>query len=81
MKLEVKCTVNNCHYWKQGNLCHANQIMVSSDEVGANKPDSYDASTMSTTMHTPTKTCVDTCCKTFVPKNSNKINADGVTTQ
>lgn len=78
MQLEVYCTVNNCHYWNQGNKCHANKILISSDSVGANEPDSYDATTMSTSMQTPCDTCMETCCKTFVVKNSANVTADGV---
>ncbi|SFC59321.1 protein of unknown function [Bacillus sp. OV322] len=28
MAEDVKCTVNNCRYWKHGNRCSAESIMV-----------------------------------------------------
>jgi hypothetical protein len=28
MPKDVKCEVNNCTYWGQGNLCEADQIYV-----------------------------------------------------
>lgn len=28
MAKDVLCEVNNCHYWKQGNMCSAEQIYV-----------------------------------------------------
>ena len=28
MAKDVLCEVNNCHYWKHGNLCSADKIYV-----------------------------------------------------
>ncbi|WP_163539780.1 DUF1540 domain-containing protein [Gracilibacillus sp. YIM 98692] len=28
MAKDVKCEVNNCVYWAEGNLCHADKIYV-----------------------------------------------------
>ncbi len=30
---EVRCTVNNCHYWDDGNVCAAEAILVISDDA------------------------------------------------
>lgn len=76
-QLAVKCSVSNCHYWQNGD-CHASQILVTSDQVGSGQPDSYDAPSASASQQTPVSDCMSTCCKTFVPSQSNKKHADDV---
>jgi hypothetical protein len=34
MAQDVKCSVDSCHFWKQGNLCTADNIMVVSYTQG-----------------------------------------------
>lgn len=75
---QIMCTVSNCHYWAQGNHCDANQILVTSDEMGDEAGDRYDAPQASTMRQTQVQTCMDTCCKTFIPKGSNDVDVDGV---
>ncbi|NLY10759.1 MAG: DUF1540 domain-containing protein [Firmicutes bacterium] len=75
----VHCSVNNCHYWDQGNVCSASEIMITSDQEASQLPDSFDAPQASTATPTPVNSCELTCCKTFVEKNSSKIEADSVT--
>ncbi len=77
-KLEVYCTISNCHYWKNGNYCDANEILVTNDKLASSEPDRLDAPQASTLEHTPVGQCMDTCCKTFVPSGSGKENVDGV---
>jgi len=77
-KLEVYCSVNNCHYWQQGNRCDANQILITSDSMADQAPDSVDAPKAATIEPTPTSDCLSTCCKTFVPSGSGKEHQDGV---
>lgn len=74
----IHCSVNNCHYWASGNKCVAKEILVVNDAYGAQQPDSMDANMAQQISATPADTCMETCCKTFVPKGSNKINADKV---
>ncbi|HHU60679.1 MAG TPA: DUF1540 domain-containing protein [Natronincola sp.] len=74
----VNCSVNNCHYWTQGNICGASSIMITADHVGYDKPDSFDAPQASTAPPSPVDSCMETCCKTFVPKGSEHIEEDGV---
>ncbi len=76
---EIYCTVDNCHYWSQGNHCKANKILVASDQFSAQQPDSVDAPQASTMGPTPVNDCMDTSCKTFVDQNSGEIRSDGVT--
>jgi|GEM_PF-253294 len=74
---EIYCSVNSCHYWDSGNHCKANKIFVVSDSVGDSMPDNFDVMQASTAPATPTDTCMETCCKTFVRKGSPEVNVDG----
>ncbi len=78
MNQHIHCLVNNCHYWAQGNQCVANEIIVTSDEFGDSQPDRIDAQMAKQLSPTPADTCMATCCKTFVPKDSGKTTIDGV---
>lgn len=74
----IHCSVANCHYWKNGNICDASEIMVTSDSIGHSAPDSFDAPQASTAPETPVNSCMETCCKTFVDRNSTEKNADSI---
>jgi len=52
--------------------------MVTSDTLGAQKPDSFDAPKADSAPATPVKTCMETCCKTFVERDSDRTTADGI---
>jgi hypothetical protein len=75
----IHCTVSNCHYWDQGNICVASEVLVTSDQMANDKPDSYDHQMAVRAPQTPVEACSDSCCKTFVPKNSQNIKEDGAT--
>lgn len=79
MNQHIHCSVNNCHYWEQGNKCHANEIVVTSDSFGSSMPERIDATQASSMSATPAESCMETCCKTFVEKGSGSIELDGVT--
>ncbi|MEW6624255.1 MAG: DUF1540 domain-containing protein [Bacillota bacterium] len=74
----IHCIVNDCHYWQQGNLCVANEILVATDQFGASQPDNIDAHMAAQLQPETAGNCMETCCKTYVPKGSNQINADRV---
>lgn len=74
----IHCTVNTCHYWATGNKCVANEIIVVSDSFAAAAPDQVDANQAKTLNTTPTNTCMETCCKTFVREGSGDERLDGV---
>lgn len=77
--MTIMCSVNNCHYWSQGNVCVANKILVTSDAVGSSADDTYDAPQASNAAPTPVNSCMETCCKTFAEKNKqNQFGVDGV---
>lgn len=77
----IHCSVNNCHYWSQGNRCSANEIIVVSDAKANSLPDKIDATMAAQFPQTPVDSCMSTCCKSFVLANSNNINADSITRQ
>ncbi len=79
MNQQIHCSVNNCHYWGQGNRCHANEIIVTADSIGVSMPDEINATQASIIDATPVESCMETCCKTFVEKGSGKSDIDGVT--
>jgi hypothetical protein len=61
---DVNCTVDNCKYWTEGNLCHAQQIVIQNDEAGGFPPNSK----LDNLAATPAETEDDTCCQTFKNK-------------
>jgi len=68
-QLTVRCTIHNCNYWRGGNVCDANEILVTHDSVGARYPDRVDTQQLSQVLEdvgeTPAQGCEETCCKTF----------------
>lgn len=73
---KIYCSINNCHYYGKGNLCEANEIMITHDRMGNQMPESMDAMQSSQFEPSPAQTCMETCCKTFVPKGG-RTHADG----
>ncbi|TKI87695.1 DUF1540 domain-containing protein [Bacillus mycoides] len=68
---EVKCSVSNCSFWGQGNLCQASAIVVQPDaqEAGQIENCSYTNATLTNeTLESSVTTSVETCCHTFKPK-------------
>ncbi|NLW55662.1 MAG: DUF1540 domain-containing protein [Firmicutes bacterium] len=76
---KIHCSINNCHYWEQGNICHASEILVSKDSWAAQTPDQVDALQAAQIPPMQANSCMDTCCKTFVEKGSAEIKADQIT--
>lgn len=58
---EVKCTVNNCHYW-ENNICKAEEIQVAKNFLGNNDMEAG-------MMGKDSDTSSQTKCVTFIPKN------------
>ncbi|MGG0645790.1 DUF1540 domain-containing protein [Bacillus mycoides] len=68
---EVKCSVSNCSFWGQGNLCQASAIVVQPDAQEASQIEnsSYTNATLTNeTLESSVTTSVETCCHTFKPK-------------
>ncbi|SHK47509.1 DUF1540 domain-containing protein [Desulforamulus aeronauticus] len=79
MNQHIHCIVSNCHYWSQGNKCEANEILVATDKFGASQPDQIDATTATQLTSESAGTCMETCCKSYVSKGSQKVSADRIT--
>ncbi|MEW6447259.1 MAG: DUF1540 domain-containing protein [Bacillota bacterium] len=80
MDQHIHCLVNDCHYWNQGNVCKANEILVATDRFGDIQPDRIDAKMAKQLDATPAGgSSMSTCCKTYVAKGSGKAAADSVT--
>lgn len=66
--MEVHCTVKNCQWWDD-NYCAAQSILITSDELGAKLPESYDYEDTQSIVRqygeTAVGSCEATCCKTF----------------
>ena len=65
---KIYCSIDNCHYWDQGNYCKADEIMITADEYASKAPDSMDAPKHHDFPQLHASTCMETCCKTFVDK-------------
>ena len=76
-KQHIHCLVDSCHYWSQGNMCQANEIMVTSDTFGSSQPEEVDAKRAKSLSPTPVDRCMETCCKTFISKDG-KTKVDGI---
>ncbi|HOP74331.1 MAG TPA: DUF1540 domain-containing protein [Bacillota bacterium] len=76
---KIYCNIHNCHYWSEGNQCDASEIMVTADAFASQAPDHMDASDHIEFPQMQANQCMETCCKTFVPANSDQIRVDGVT--
>lgn len=61
---DVNCTVSTCKYYKEGNLCTANQIVIQSDLEGGFPPNAR----LDSLKQTPASTIDETCCQTFKKK-------------
>ncbi len=75
---QIFCSVGNCHYYGKGNVCKANQIMITSDTMSQNLSSNIDAPYAAQINQTPVTKSPETCCKTFVHKNDFNQNTDGV---
>lgn len=62
----VYCHVDNCYYWKEGNRCNAEKILV---EIESHlKQTSHEEEFAPEFEEEVAKDKVDTCCHTFRPR-------------
>ena len=80
-KQSIYCSISNCHYWSQGNLCKAGSILVTSDTMAKNLAATVDAPYAAQVTQTPVGKNYESCCKTFVLKGSFDQNVDSVIKQ
>lgn len=65
----VRCTVNNCVFWDQGNRCGADEILVVETKSLHRDDDSMEIADMG---YTPAADSAQTACKTFRPRAKGK---------
>ncbi|WP_019909273.1 DUF1540 domain-containing protein [Paenibacillus sp. HW567] len=64
----VKCSVSNCHYWGEQNLCQANEIVIEIDKhAGSHFKEEYAEEMTDRNHHDLAGTSSATCCLTFKP--------------
>ncbi len=67
----VKCSVSNCTYWGEQNLCQADLIMIDIDKHANRSYKAEFAGESFDTEHQDTAASSSaTCCHTFKPKSS-----------
>ncbi|MEK4231060.1 DUF1540 domain-containing protein [Solibacillus sp. FSL H8-0538] len=67
--VEVNCTVSNCVFHVEGNVCGAEKIEINMDYQSKNKKNTEFASDFDLrTMPEEASKSSDTCCKTFISK-------------
>ena len=70
---QVKCSVANCEYWAQGNICSADEIMVEIDaHANANLKEEFAGEYGQNDHKDQATTSSETCCLPFKPKKSAK---------
>ncbi|TDX52372.1 DUF1540 domain-containing protein [Orenia marismortui] len=72
-KIHVHCTVDNCQWWAENNLCVAEKILVVSDDFAKKLPNEVDVEQTNQIVDdlglSPVNECYESCCKTFVPRD------------
>lgn len=66
----VKCTVDTCQYWGQGQVCAADEIEVNSNYGGTGAGRTAFADELSTAGQSAARTSAETMCQTYRPRNS-----------
>jgi hypothetical protein len=67
----VNCSVSNCTYWGERNICNADQIIIEIDKhVGSRFKEEYaEEMTLDKNHHDTAATSSSTCCLTFKPNS------------
>lgn len=69
--VEVSCTISNCLFNKEGNLCGAEKILVDRTENARKKTNTEFAADFDEhLMAEKASTSSETCCQTFEPKHN-----------
>lgn len=68
-KTFVKCSVSNCHYWGEQNVCRADTIMIEIDRhAGVKLNEEYGEEPFMNNHRDVAEKSSATCCLTFKPK-------------
>jgi hypothetical protein len=63
----IHCTVDNCKYWTEHNMCSADSILITAPASPLPRTDPH-GTKAETLHHTPVQQVVDTLCYTFEQK-------------
>jgi len=66
----VKCTVDTCHYWGQGQVCTADEIEVNSQYGATGTGRTAFSAELSTAGQSAARTSAETMCQTYRPRDS-----------
>lgn len=75
---QIRCSINNCHYWAAGNNCTARQVLVTSQLMSQGLNANFDAPMATQLAATPVAAPKESCCNTFTPRSSHGAFEDGV---
>ncbi|MGE5578972.1 MAG: DUF1540 domain-containing protein [Bacillota bacterium] len=64
----IRCTVDNCKFWTEGNRCAASRILVTSDLLAGSPAGLPGGGGLENVPVTPVTSFSYTCCGTFSPK-------------
>ncbi|HWL24522.1 MAG TPA: DUF1540 domain-containing protein [Ureibacillus sp.] len=70
--VEVRCSVSNCVFHKEGNLCGAEKIEVDMDYHSNNRQTEFASDLDFDQIKEEANSSRDTCCKTFEAKKNHK---------
>ena len=66
---QVNCSISNCYFYKQGNLCGADAIMIDSDHHAHKRfNEEYAGEDFRSEHQDSAESSSMTCCQTFRPK-------------
>lgn len=66
---QVKCSISNCYFYKQGNLCGADAIMIDTDDhAKMNFNEEFAGEGFDSEHQDVVQSSSKTCCHTFKPK-------------
>lgn len=77
-KQQINCSISNCHYWAEGNVCQASAILVTSDTMAQSLPEAMGAATATQVAQSPVFKRSESCCQTFVQRAAYQAKQDGV---
>lgn len=69
-KTLVKCSVSNCHFWGEENLCRADKIVIEIDAHASRNLNEEFAEESFNDHKDTARSSSSTCCLTFKPKSS-----------
>lgn len=70
--IEVKCSVSDCYFYKEGNNCGAPAIMIEVDKHSTVNEEFSNELGIQTEHVDQASTSKNTCCRTFRPRNQQQ---------